>query len=200
MPNNLTPKQKIVLNFIKIFSKKTDYSPTLREIAHHIGKSLSSAQHLVEELQNKGYLQKEENVARGITPTNKKTLQIFKLGYIAAGDPIEPIENPVPIDIPASLLNSPGNYYALEVKGNSMIEDNILNGDMIVIRHQKNAQINDIIVAITDQEATLKRFGGLVKGRVKLIPKNPMMSPKYVDPKTFEIRGKFCGLIRTDIE
>jgi SOS regulatory protein LexA len=196
MQTYLTPKQKVALNFITKFSSKNDYSPTLREIAKHIGKSLSSAQHFVGELQNKGYLQKEDNITRGISPINKNTSQIFKLGYISAGNPIDPIENPEPVDVPASLLKTPGNYYALEVKGNSMIEDNILNGDMIVVRHQKDAQINDIIIAITDDQATLKHFGGLINGKVKLIPKNSRMNPMYVDPETFEIRGKFVGLIR----
>lgn len=196
MQTYLTPKQKRVLDFIKDYTSKNDYSPSLREIAGYIDKSLSSAQHLVKVLQDKDYLQKEGGVARGISTSDNQTNRIFKLGYIAAGSPIEPIENPEPIDVPESLLNAPGNYYALEVRGNSMIEDNILNGDMIVVKHQKEAQINDIIVAITNDEATLKRFGGLVNGKVKLIPKNPKMDPMYVDPGTFEIRGKFVGLIR----
>lgn len=193
---SLTPKQKKVLDFISRFMAKYDYAPSLQEIATHIGKSISTVQHFIKELKEKGYLQKIENVARGISSSAEATRQVFKLGYIAAGKPIEPIENPEPVDVPASLLKTPGNYYALEVKGNSMIGDNILNGDMIIIRHQKVAQINDIIVAITDDQATLKHFGGLVNGKVKLIPKNPRMDPMYVDPGTFEIRGKYIGLIR----
>lgn len=197
MVTNLTPKQKIVLDFISKFSGKNDYSPTLREIASHIGKSVSSVQHFVEELQNKGYLQKEEKIARGISPTNKITSQIFKLGYIAAGNPIDPIENPEPIDVPASLLKTPGNYYALEVKGTSMIEDNILDGDMIVIRHQQTANDGDRVVAITENGATLKVLR-YKNGNRYLEPRNKNLKPIY--PKDLVIRGKFCGLIRTGIE
>ena len=189
----LTPKQKKVLDFIKKYTSKNDYSPSLREISDHIGKSLSSAQHFVEELRDKGYLQKAEGVARGISASDKRSGRIFKLGYIAAGEPIEPIENPEPIDIPISLIKSPGNYYALEVRGTSMIEDNILDRDMIVIKQQQTAVDGDRGVAITENGATLKVFRNKNK-KIYLEPRNRNLKSIY--PKSLEIRGKFVGLIR----
>ena len=189
----LTPKQKKVLDFIKKYTSKNDYSPSLREISDHIGKSLSSAQHFVEELRDKGYLQKAEGVARGISASDKRSGRIFKLGYIAAGEPIEPIENPEPIDIPISLIKSPGNYYALEVRGTSMIEDNILDRDMIVIKQQQTAVDGDRVVAITENGATLKVFRNKNK-KIYLEPRNRNLKSIY--PKSLEIRGKFVGLIR----
>ena len=132
---SLTPKQKQALDFVNKFTVKHGYVPSLQEIANHLEKSISTAQHFVAELQQKGYLRKKENIARGITFIDEWTKQIFKLGYIAAGNPIEPIENPEPIDVPASFIKSNGNYYALQVKGESMIQDNILDGDTIVNKY-----------------------------------------------------------------
>lgn len=192
---SLTPKQKKVFEFINRFAVKHGYAPSLQEIATHIDKSISTVQHFIVELKEKGYLQKIENVARGIRITEQNAKQIFKLGYIAAGNPIDPIENPEPIDIPASLLKTPGNYYALQVKGDSMVEDNILNGDIIIVRHQKTAQDRDRVVAITEKGATLKVYREK-NGKVYLEPRNNKLTNIY--PKELEIRGKFCGLIRKE--
>ncbi|OGM26605.1 repressor LexA [Candidatus Woesebacteria bacterium RIFCSPHIGHO2_02_FULL_38_9] len=188
-----TPKQKKALDFINAFRLKNGYSPSLNEIAHHFGKSISTAQHFVEELREKGQLLKEENVARGISSASEAVRQIFKLGYIAAGSPIEPIENPEPIDVPISLLKDLGNYYALEVKGDSMVEDSIEDGDTILVRHQQTANSGDRIVAITENGVTLKvlRFKS---GKPYLEPRNKNLDNIY--PKRLEIRGKFYGLIR----
>ena len=189
----ITPKQKQVFEFIKSFIVKQGYSPSLNEISKHLGKSVSTAQHFVEELENRGLLQKTDNIARGISTEVKQFGRIFKLGIIAAGEPIEPIENPEPIDVPLSMINRKGDYYALEVKGSSMKEDNILNGDIIIVRHQNIAEDGDRVVAITENGATLKVFRNR-NGKIYLEPKNKEM--KYIYPKELVIRGKFCGLIR----
>jgi len=189
----LTPKQKRVFEFIRDFSIEKGYPPTLQEIANHLRKSLSTAQHFVKELKLKGHLEKQNFTARGIRAGFENSAQISKLGYIAAGAPIEPIENPEPIDVPASFLKGGGNYYALEVKGSSMIEDNILDGDTIIVRHQLTGEDGDRVVAITEDGATLKVFRRR-NGKVYLEPRNKNLKPIY--PKELEIRGKFCGLIR----
>lgn len=193
---SLTPKQKNVFEFVKTYSINNGYPPTLQEIANYLRKSLSTAQHFVEELKQKGYLEKQDFKARGLKTGFENPAQIFKLGYIAAGSPIEPIENPEPFDVPTSFLKSSGNYYALEVKGDSMTEDNILNGDTIVVRHQLTGEDGDRVVAVTESGVTLKilRKRG---NKIYLEPRNKKLKPIY--PKQLEIRGKFCGLIR-DIE
>ena len=191
----LTPKQKKVLDFVNRSTVKYGYAPSLNEIAEYLGKSISTVQHFIEELQEKGYLQKKRNVARGLSSTQEGTRQIFKLGLIAAGVPIDPIENPEPIDVPLSFLKNPGNYYALQVKGDSMVEDNILDGDTIIIRHQQVAEDGDRVVAITEEGATLKVFRKR-GGKIYLEPRNQNLKPIY--PKRLEVRGKFCGLIRRD--
>ncbi|MEK7497598.1 MAG: transcriptional repressor LexA [Patescibacteria group bacterium] len=191
----MTPKQKRVFEFIRDFSTEKGYPPTLQEIANHLRKSLSTAQHYVEELKSKGRLEKQNFTARGIRTGIENSAQISKLGYIAAGAPIEAIENPEPVDVPISFLKGGGNYYALEVKGNSMVEDNILDGDTIIVRHQLTGEDGDRVVAVTEDGATLKVLRKR-NGKVYLEPRNKNLNPIY--PKELEIRGKFCGLIRND--
>lgn len=188
----LTPRQKRVLDFIRKFKDEKGYSPTLNEISKHLRKSLSTAQHYVEELQERGFIRKREHLARGISPI-VKSHKILLLGYISAGKPIEPLENPEPINVPTSMISPEGNYYALKVKGNSMIEDGIIDGDIAVIKHMITANNGDIIVAVTEKGATLKVLRRK-NGKVFLEPRNKKLKKIY--PKELAIRGKFCGLIR----
>lgn len=190
----LTPRQKKVLDYIRWYKEKEGYSPTLNEIAQFLKKSLSTAQHYVEELKDRGFLRKSENMARGISPV-EETQKILLLGYIAAGEPIEPIENPEPISVPVSMINNAGNYYALKVKGNSMIDDGIADEDIAIIQHTITADNGDTVVAITENGATLK----ILRKRnssIFLEPRNKNLTNIY--PKQLEIRGKFCGLIRKE--
>lgn len=187
---NLTPKQKQVLDYIQIFTKENSYPPSLAEIARNFKKSIPTIHQFVETLKNKGVLTKERDVARGIYA---KKPEIFLLGTIAAGKPIDPLENPEPIEIPHEMMVSPGNYYALKVKGNSMIDEGILDHDIIVVKHQNTADNGDIIVAITENGATLKIFRQK-NSRIYLEPRNRHL--KNIYPKNLEIRGKFIGLLR----
>ena len=191
----LTPKQKKVLDFINQFTEENGYSPSLNEIAKFIGKAVSTAQHFVNELQSKGYLQKEENVARGISSVTEQNGRIFLLGTIAAGEPIEPLENPEPIEVPIEMISASGDFYALKVKGDSMIDDGIENDDTVVVKQQSVASPGDRIVAITEKGATLKVLR-LKNGKPYLEPRNKNLENIY--PKSLEIRGKFCGLIRKE--
>lgn len=188
----LTPKQKRVLDYIRKFKRKRGYSPTLNEIAKYLKKSLSTAQHYVEELKERGFIHKKENLARGINPV-KETQNILLLGYISAGEPIEPIENPEPISVPISMISKAGNYYALKVKGDSMIDDGVIGGDIVVIQHMITASEGDVVVAVTEKGATLKVFRK-INGKIFLEPRNKKL--KNIYPKELEIRGKFVGLIR----
>lgn len=188
----LTPKQKGVLDFIAKFYEENDFAPSLEEIAHHFKRSIPTIYQYIETLKNKGFLKKENNVSRGIQPQNKEA-EIFLLGYIAAGEPIGPLENPEPISVPLSMINSPGQYYALKVKGESMVEDGIWDGDIVVIKHQLTAEPGETVVAVTEEGATLKIFRKK-NGKIFLEPRNINLPNIY--PKELEIRGKFCGLIR----
>lgn len=190
---SLTPKQKEVLDFIVSFTRREGYTPTLREIASHLKKSLPTAQHFAEELERKGYISRADHQTRGIETIDEESAQIPLLGYIAAGEPIEPIENPEPIAVPRSMVSKSGQFYALQVKGDSMIEEGILDGDQVVIKHQLTANDGDVVVAVTERGATLKIFRNR-DDKVYLEPRNKSFENIY--PKELEIRGKFVGLIR----
>lgn len=189
----LTPKQKQVFDFICKFINKHEYPPSLQEIGKFFKKSISTAQHHVDELLTKGYLKREEHLARGIAPVSQDSDKIPLLGYIAAGEPIEPLENPEPLTVPKSLVSEQGNYYALKVKGESMIEEGIWDGDIVIIKHQFTAEPGETVVAITEKGATLKIFRKR-SGKIFLEPRNKNLENIY--PKELEIRGKFVGLIR----
>lgn len=189
----ITPKQKKVLDFIQKFAEENGYSPSLSEISKFLEKSITTAQHFIEELTKRGYLMKKDNIARGIQALSKPQGRIFLLGYIAAGEPIIPMENPESLDVPVSMIEKQGEYYALRVKGDSMTDDNISDGDTIVVKYQQNADDGDRIVAITEKGATLKIFRNR-QGKIYLEPRNKKY--KNIYPKRLEIRGKFCGLIR----
>jgi len=190
----LTDKQKGVLDFINSFMHEKGYAPSLRELATFLDtKNLSTAQYYIEELEKKGYVKRDPHKNRGMAPiTQKQTIPL--LGFIAAGEPIEPIENAEPIQIPNNIKLSPNqSYYALKVKGDSMIDMGILDNDVVLIKHQMTADIGDTVVGITEKGATLKVLGQK-NGRTILQPRNPKY--EIIIPEQLEIRGKFVGLIR----
>jgi len=167
----------------------------LEEIAAKFGLVISTVHQHVKALETKGYLKKENNQPRGMTlpEQSPESVEIPLLGLIAAGNPIEPIENPETIKVPRTLVSKRGDYYALKVQGDSMIEDGIWNGDIVVIKSQPTAEDKETVVAITEDGATLKRLRKQ-NGKVYLEPRNKKIGNIY--PKKLEIRGKFCGLIR----
>jgi len=190
----LTARQRQVLNFLNSFIREKGYSPSLKEIAQELKTSnLSTAQYYIEQLEEKGCLKKDEGKARGITPLpNPHTIPL--LGYIAAGEPIEPIENPEDVTVPENVkIDTRYPHYALKVKGDSMIDMGVLDGDIALIRHQLIANNGDVIVAITEKGATLKVFKK-EGSKIVLEPRNKDY-PKII-PEQIEVRGKFIGLVR----
>jgi len=190
----LTDRQKAVLDFINSFMAKNGYAPSLRELAKFLDtENLSTAQYYIEELEKKGHLKRSPHKNRGIAPITQRQI-VPLLGVIAAGEPVEPIENPEPIQVPSDIKLSPNqSYYALRVKGDSMIDMGILDNDVVLIKHQMTADIGDTVVGITEKGATLKVLGQK-NGRTILQPRNPKY--EIIIPEQLEIRGKFVGLIR----
>lgn len=195
----LTPKQKAIVDFISNYHKRHGYSPSLEEIADEFDLSAVSTVHQhIKLIRKKGYLQKDDFQPRSVLPLEQapNIIEVPILGKIPAGQPIEVYREPEPVRVPTSLIKNPTEHYALEVDGDSMIEDDVWDGDIILIKHQPTANVGDMVVAVADNLVTLKRFGGVENGRVKLIPRNPKLKPLFVDPENFEIRGKFAGLLR----
>ena len=170
----LTKRQKQVLDFIKSFKKKKRYSPSLEEIKKHLGlSSVSTVHHHVQLLEEQGYLQKGENQARTIDVyETEQMVKIPLYGTIAAGQPIEAIQEKENIAIPKSTLPRVGDFYALKVAGDSMIDENINNGDIVLVKRQAVAANGQrAVVLIDNYEVTLKKYYK-ERGYIRLQPAN----------------------------
>jgi site-specific DNA-methyltransferase (adenine-specific) len=192
--NPLTPKQKKVFDFINDYIKEKEYAPTLEEIANHFKlNSVSTVHQFIEVLEAKGYLSKEYRKSRSIVPNEIGNIEIPLLGYIAAGEAIEAISNPEPISVPQAMLSKSGLHYALRVKGNSMIDEGIYDGDTVIIHRQETANNGQKVVAlINGNEATLKKIYKEKNG-FRLQPANSSMKPIFV--KELIIQGKVLGVL-----
>ena len=194
----LTPKQKQIFEYVKKYIKKKGYSPTQKEIGRHFGLVKSTIHQHIETLKEKGYLNKVDYKNRSIEISNNRNSDLVKiplLGIIAAGEPIEAIENPnETITIPKKQINPYNKYYALKVEGDSMVNEGIFDGDIVVIKKQSVAENGQTVVAIIDDnQATLKKIY-MQKDRFKLQPANQTMLPIY--RKEVEIRGVVIKIIR----
>ncbi len=203
----LTKKQHEVYQYIKTYSEEKGYAPTQREIKEHFGlKSYGSVQRYLKYLKDADLLSTDWNAKRGLTLTeSEKTDQgasfeseIPLLGDVAAGNPIEALENPTEnIMVPTHLLNPGSQHFALRVRGDSMIEDGILDGDLAILKHVQNAHAGETIVAVIDGEATLKKFYKK-KNHIELHPANATMVPIIVDSQQdCKIVGRLIGLFRS---
>jgi len=192
----LTQKQKQIFEYIKKYIKKKGCSPTQKEIGKHFGLVKSTVHQHIEILKEKGVL---NNQTRAIEiAKNKKPsilVNIPLLGTIAAGEPIEAIEDKETIEVPKSQLSKSGEHFALRVRGDSMIDEGIFDGDIVVIRKQPDAENGETVVAlINDNEVTLKKIYK-EKNRFRLQPANPTLGPIYA--KDLIIQGKVVSVIRS---
>ncbi len=218
----LTPRQHAVYEFIAGFIDGHGYAPSYEEIRRHLRlRSLNAVAKLVAQLRRRGALAEAPfNAKRSLTPVARRTLgrarvsgaagaahargtggaaarppaNVPLLGLIAAGRPIEAIENPEPVEVPESLLG-PGERYALRVRGDSMIEDGVRDGDLVLVRRAARAENGQTVVAVVDGEATLKRF--FRRGaRIELRPANAALRASRWPAGRVEIRGVLVGLLR----
>ncbi|TSC93701.1 MAG: repressor LexA [Candidatus Berkelbacteria bacterium Licking1014_85] len=193
---SLTKKQREVYEYIKNYLDRYDYAPSFREIAKAFGfSSVSTVAGYIDALKEKKYLEGENHVARSLqlTPSyDERNFSIPLLGTIAAGLPIEAIRTNETIDVPRDMMGP--DVFALRVKGDSMIDDGIFDGDFVIIQRIAQPKNGDIVVSLLDGEnVTLKRFYK-EKGRIRLQPSNKNYKPIYTDKVT--IQGKLRGVIR----
>ena len=197
--STLAPVQRQTLEFLRNFLADKGYAPSLKDIAEFIGvKSASTAHFHLERLENKGFIRRGTDglleLLDRVTPELGPTA-VPLVGVIAAGRPIEAIEQSSTIEIPPSMIDGRGEVYCLEVSGNSMIDEHICDRDIVVIKKQESAEDGQIVVALLeDGSATLKRYRRLKNGSVMLIPANPTMQPITVDKVA--IQGRLIGVIR----
>lgn len=197
-------RERQVLEFVTQYIQRHGYAPTLLEIAEGLGVNAPSTIHEhLQRLAEKGYIKKAAGFERSIelvmdkvhANPNESAIELPVLGFIAAGNPLEPYTDPnFYLPVPAHLVSSKKPGFVLQVKGSSMIEEGILDGDYVVIQHQQDAQNGDIVVAILPNGlATLKRII-FEKERIKLEPANSSMSPIYTTH--VKIQGKVVAVFR----
>ncbi|HLE48659.1 MAG TPA: transcriptional repressor LexA [Patescibacteria group bacterium] len=195
-------KQRQILDFIRQKIQLVGSAPTLREIADAIGvSSLATVHEHLTTLETKGLIKRKFGKNRAIKISDEEMfsqadgVEVPILGYIAAGAPIEPYTDPnASMSIPPSFMSGKKRTFLLQVKGESMIEEQIRDGDYVVIEQSEGASNGDIVVALLDNGmATLKRFFKEAT-RIRLEPANAAMSPIFV--KNVKIQGKVVGLIR----
>ena len=200
----LTRRQKDVLNYIKEFMVSHGYPPTVREIGKDLGLSSPATTHShLSQLEEKGYIKKSDNKNRAIELLvdnefeikNDNVIEVPLLGKITAGNPIEAIERPDEyFSLPAYLIPNKKEVFTLKVSGESMINAGIYDGDIVIVERDNTARNGDIVVAMTDEnEVTLKTFYK-ENGYFRLQPENDTMEPFIFENIT--ILGKAIGLYR----
>lgn len=202
MAPTLYRRQRQIVDFIAQYIQKNGYSPTLQEIANSLGvSSLATVHEHLNALVKKGVIKKYDGAVRGIEIISRKLagtlpgVSLPHLGFIAAGQPIQPhTDTNATFDVSPSMVSSKRRSYVLQVKGDSMIEEGIMDGDYVVIEERDEVADGDIVVALLDNGlATLKRFFKEAT-RIRLEPANSTMSPIYATKVT--VQGKCVGLIR----
>ncbi len=197
----LSERQQQILNYIKEKIRLSGYPPSVREIGQAVGlRSSSTVHNHLLQLEEKGYLRKDPSKPRAIIPVDSEgelamseTVFLPLVGSVAAGSPIlaeQNIEEYLPV--PQELVGS-GDHFILRVKGDSMIDAGIFDGDYLIVRQQNQANNGEIVVAIIEDEATVKRFYQRNAG-IELRPENPALSPIFVNEA--RIAGKAAGLFR----
>jgi len=215
--SGLSARQERIVRFIREFTAQYGYPPSIRQIGFDVGiSSTSVVSYNLNILQQKGYLNRTREISRGVRLVEPNDLEnpeqpashplyIPMLGFIAAGDPIPIPEGDFPqgefeqVAIPRDMVRDIKDVYALQVRGTSMIDALIADGDLVILRHQTDAQNGEMVAAWLREEkaTTLKRlYWEKNRTLVRLQPANPLMDPIYVHPSNLEIQGRVIGVIR----
>ncbi|OGW51342.1 MAG: repressor LexA [Nitrospirae bacterium GWC2_57_9] len=201
MRKTITDRQQGIYDFIRAVVDKRGMPPTMREIGEKFGiRSTNGVEGHLAALESRGLITRERGKSRGILIRSgvRTPVAVPLLGRVAAGLPVlspENREGEVMVDPSLFSLRSLSNIFALKVKGESMVDAHILEGDILLVRAQATAQDGDIVIALVDGEATVKRFFA-EKNRVRLQPENPVMKPLFVDRGELLILGKAVGVAR----
>jgi len=198
----LTKRQREILDFVEGFVRFRGYSPSFEEIAENFGyRSLATVHEHLSNLQAKGYIRKNYNESRSIELVDSNiriaAIELKLLGSVAAGLPIEAIEEQETISVPEDMIaGSVAQHYVLRVRGSSMIEEQIRNGDYVIVQSRDTAHNGEMVIALIDGEnATMKKFYR-ENGRVRLQPANPNLDPMFFEPDRITIQGIVIGVIR----
>jgi repressor LexA len=199
---SLTKRQREILTFLAEYTDGNGYAPSFEEIADRFGySSLATVHEHLSNLERKGYIKRSYNESRAIevVPSDAygRSMHLPLMGSVAAGAPIEAAETGESIAVPEDLMGRNGDHYVLRVRGNSMIDEQIRDGDFVIVNDRQSVDNGEMIIALIDNHAaTVKKFFRERDGRVRLQPANDSVAPIYVDPNDLRIQGVVVGVMR----
>ncbi|HEX5972912.1 MAG TPA: transcriptional repressor LexA [Gemmatimonadaceae bacterium] len=198
----LTKRQREILNYLTLYSERNGYAPSFEEIAENFSyNSLATVHEHLSNLERKGFIKRSYNESRAIEilPSElvPKAIELPLLGAVAAGVPIEAVAHQETIAVPDTMVQRSGNHYVLRVRGNSMIDEQIRDGDFVVINDRHSADNGEMVIAMLHgNSATVKKFYRERDGRIRLQPANETMAPLYVHENDITIQGIVVGVMR----
>ena len=204
-PVTIYKKQKQIIDFISQYIQVNGYSPTLQEIADAMGlSSLATVHEHLQALEKKNIIKRYDGAVRGIEVVDNSVnaslsaIELPLIGYIAAGEPIEAIENEITtVMVSPDMVSKSKRCFVLQVKGSSMIDEGIMDGDYVVLKQQETAENGQIVVALIDEGfATLKKFYKEKDDKIRLQPANDEMEPIIVEANQVKIQGVVTGIVR----
>jgi repressor LexA len=199
---SLTKRQREILTYLANYSEEHGYAPSFEEIATQFNyNSLATVHEHLTNLERKGYIKRAYNESRGIelmpSEVLPRAMSLPLLGTVAAGLPIEAVRVPESIGVPEDLVRRSGNHYVLRVRGNSMIDEQIRDGDFVIVNEKHSADNGEMVIALIDgTSATVKKFYRERDGRIRLQPANESMNPIYVHEDEISIQGIVVGVLR----
>jgi repressor LexA len=198
----LTKRQKEILDYIGAYIEERGYAPSFEEIARHFGyASLATVHEHLSNLERKGCIKRSYNESRAIEilPSEifQRAVELPLLGSVAAGYPIEATTVNESIAVPDDFVRRTGNHYVLRVRGNSMIDEQIRDGDFVVVNERQRADNGEMVIAMLNgNSATVKKFYRERDGRIRLQPANETMAPIYLNDTDISIQGVVVGVLR----
>ncbi len=198
----LTKRQREILNYLSAYAEENGYAPSFEEIARQFNyNSLATVHEHLSNLERKGYIKRAFNESRAIeilpSEAMPRAVELPLLGSVAAGLPIEAMEVDETVHVPENLVRRPGGHYVLRVRGNSMIDEQIRDGDFVVINERRSVDNGETVIALIDNtSATVKKFYRERDGRIRLQPANETMNPIYVHENDVTIQGVVVGVMR----
>ena len=197
----LTKRQREILDYLSEFIQQHGYAPSLEEVGRRFNlSSLATVHKHLTNLQEKGFIRRAWNRSRSVEllPSRAagRAVEVPVLGFVAAGMPIEAVPGNETIAIPESLVSGKRDTYVLRVRGDSMIDEQIRDGDWVVVEDRKSADNGEMVIALVGgQDATLKKFYK-ENGRIRLQPANPTMEPMMFAPDQVQVQGVVVGVMR----
>jgi repressor LexA len=198
---HLTRRQKEILDYVSDHISREGYAPTIEEIGDHFGlSSLATVHKHLSNLQEKGLIKRAWNRSRALelvpSEMTVRAVELPLMGRVAAGSPIEAVQSTETIWVPEDMIGR-GQTYVLQVKGDSMIEEQIRDGDYVIVEDRDTARDGEMVIALLDGEnVTLKKMYREAGGRIRLQPANSQMDPLYVDAERMRVQGVVIGVLR----